>query len=110
MVRYFGGIKLGAGGLVRAYTRSVAEAIQKAPKTETVKVQVYTLAFSYDLIGKIDYLLKDSAVILQKEYAEQVSYLFYTEDPELLKKLQECTSGRFPALFVENRIVERPLP
>ena len=52
-VRYFGGIKLGAGGLVRAYSRSVSETVKLAPKVEMVLMDRYTLTFSYDLIGKL---------------------------------------------------------
>lgn len=108
VVRYFGGIKLGAGGLVRAYTKSVSEAIQAAPKVETVSVFVYSFQFSYDLIGKIDYLLKE-CVILNKQYEEQVSYQFYAEDDSILLKIQECTSGQYVPQLLERRIIEREI-
>jgi len=106
VVRYFGGIKLGAGGLVRAYTKSVAEAIQKAPKVKPVKVKVYSLSFSYDLIGKLDYLLKDSCTILHKQYDELVTYHFYTTEEKVLSLIQECTSGQYQAKFIEEQTVE----
>lgn len=109
VVRYFGGIKLGAGGLIRAYTRSVAEAIQLAPKAETILVHVYSLSFSYDCIGKIDYLLKNSCTILDKQYDVEVTYQFYTENDAILAEIQECTSGQYPAQFIEDRIVEREI-
>lgn len=109
VVRYFGGIKLGAGGLIRAYTRSVAEAIQLAPKAETVLVHVYSLSFSYDCIGKIDYLLKNNCTLLDKQYGVEVTYLFYTETEAILAQIQECTSGQYLAEFVEDRIIEREI-
>lgn len=106
VVRYFGGIKLGAGGLVRAYTRSVAEAVSKAPKVEAVKGKVYSLSFSYDLIGKLDYLLKDCCMILDKQYEEQVTYKLYTTDEAIETKIQEWTSGQVHAKYLEERIIE----
>lgn len=106
VVRYFGGIKLGAGGLVRAYTRSVAEAVLKAPKVKPIKGKIYSLSFSYDLIGKLDYLLKDCCMILDKQYEEQVTYTFYSTDEAIQMKIQEWTSGQFMPNYLEDRIIE----
>lgn len=106
-VRYFGGIKLGAGGLVRAYSRSVSETVKLAPKVEMVLMDRYTLTFSYDLIGKLDYLLKDQAEILTKDYGEQVVYEFLTTDPTVAEKVQELTSGRFPCQWIAQEWVEK---
>lgn len=106
-VRYFGGIKLGAGGLVRAYSRSVSETVKLAPKVEMVLMDRYTLTFSYDLIGKLDYLLKDQADILTKDYGEQVVYEFLTTDPTVAEKVQELTSGRFPCQWIAQEWVEK---
>ena len=52
-VRYFGGIKLGAGGLIRAYAKSVTNALDHATLTKKQLMQIYRITFSYDLIGKI---------------------------------------------------------
>ncbi len=109
VVRYFGGVKLGAGGLVRAYTSSVSEALQKAPKVNTLYVDFYTLSFSYDLIGKIDYLLIDECVITSKSYEEQVLYHFYTTNKEIINLIRECTSGKFLPSFIETKLIEQTI-
>ncbi len=62
VVRYFGGIKLGAGGLVRAYTKSVTETIKKSTITTLLDGYNLIIEFDYDKIKEIDYLLKDSNV------------------------------------------------
>lgn len=109
VVRYFGGIKLGAGGLIRAYSRSVSEAVHLAPKVTLEAADVYSLSFSYDLIGKLDYLLAQKCVILEKRYEEQVTYLFYTEDSALPEAIREATNGRYLAQWLETRTVEKPV-
>lgn len=74
-VRYFGGIKLGAGGLVRAYTKSVTEVLKLCELKELVKGVYIKITFSYDYVKDIDYILKDIE-IEKKDYNEQISYYF----------------------------------
>lgn len=72
-IRYFGGIKLGAGGLVRAYTKSVKEAINNAQLMEVEKGYRVKIKTTYDEQKNLDYLLRDYE-ITNKEYQENVSY------------------------------------
>lgn len=73
-VRYFGGIKLGTGGLVRAYSKSLKMAIEKADIKELVKGYLVELTFSYNDQNKISNLLKDMSII-KKEYLNDIKYL-----------------------------------
>lgn len=59
IVRYFGGIKLGANGLIRAYTKSVSNAIQEANIKLIEKGYNVNINFEYNRIKNIDYILKD---------------------------------------------------
>ena len=59
VVRYFGGILLGAGGLVRAYAKSVTNTINKDNLVSLIKGYNIDITFNYDNIKNIDYLLKD---------------------------------------------------
>lgn len=73
IVRYFGGIKLGANGLIRAYTKSVSKAIQEAQLKLVKKGYNVTITFEYEKIKNIDYLLKD-VKINKKEFDKLVTY------------------------------------
>ena len=53
VVRYFGGVKLGAGGLVRAYTDSVAQALLQAQKVPIIKLQAMRCSAPYALEGMV---------------------------------------------------------
>ena len=59
VIRYFGGIKLGAGGLVRAYSKSVRDAVIASDLVDAVKGYRMNVIISYDMQKNLDYLLKN---------------------------------------------------
>ena len=73
VIRYFGGIKLGAGGLVRAYTKSVTECLKVTDLMELEEGYKLRLKFNYNDEKQIKYLLKDSN-ILNEKYDLDVEY------------------------------------
>jgi len=73
VVRYFGGIKLGASGLVRAYTKSVTMALDMAIFQELELGYKIRIVIDYNEEKQINYLLGNSLVIL-KEYDTNVIY------------------------------------
>ena len=73
VIRYFGGIKLGASGLIRAYSRSAKEALEKTSIINLTKGKNITIEFDYENIKQIDNILKDEK-ILSKEYKEKIIY------------------------------------
>ena len=98
-VRYFGGIKLGAGGLIRAYAKSVALALQHATFTKRVTLQQYEISFSYELIGKIDYYMRQHDLpITTKDYGEMVRYEFLTTK-DINADIAELTNGAYLPSF-----------
>ena len=72
-VRYFGGIKLGAGGLVRAYSKSVREAINSDNLCELENGYEVVITTSYDKQKDLDYILKNYEII-NKEYLDSIKY------------------------------------
>lgn len=90
VTRYFGGIKLGAGGLVRAYTNSVTEALDNSEIIELIKGVNIDIIFNYDNVKKIDYILKDRN-ILYKEFKDSIKYNLNIDYDtlELLKTIKD---------------------
>lgn len=85
VVRYFGKIKLGAGGLIRAYTKSVVECLKNNIITLTHGYEI-DITFSYNDSKKIDYLLKDINII-NKTYNNDITYKIIV-DKSLLETLK----------------------
>lgn len=74
VVRYFGGIKLGAGGLVRAYSNSVSKILEKTELCNLVSGKKLKITFKYDNIKQIDYILNNTTII-NKEFNQSISYI-----------------------------------
>lgn len=73
VIRYFGGIKLGIGGLFRAYSNSVSEILKKCNLKEIQKGKYILISFNYNDIKTIDFLLKDSKII-NKHFDIKITY------------------------------------
>ena len=99
-VRYFGGIKLGAGGLVRAYNKSATEVL-KLCKIKEIKNEIYIkITFKYEYQKQIDYILKDIK-ITSKEFNEQINYYFYCTD-DIITKLKNYNFIKIDKIKIEN--------
>lgn len=96
VTRHFGGIKLGAGGLTRAYTQSVAEALKEAEIVEKELVDLYQITIDYSYIRKFEHLLKQFNIkCIHQEYNEQVTYHCYLRDLQFLEQIQDLTNNQF---------------
>ena len=73
VVRYFGGIKLGANGLIRAYTKCTSNSLKENQIIELIKGYNLNIIFNYDTIKQIDYLLKDIK-INSKDFKNDIVY------------------------------------
>ncbi|WP_297596978.1 YigZ family protein [uncultured Cetobacterium sp.] len=84
--RYFGGIKLGAGGLVRNYAKTAKLAILEGEIIEFVERKECLLDFSYEKIGEVESLLiAGSDELLNKDFNERVTYRVKICDDTLIK-------------------------
>ena len=93
VIRYFGGIKLGAGGLVRAYTKAITECLNHIEIVNLTNGINFKIEFTYDFVKKIDNILKNQK-ITYKEYDNNIIYeCSLTKDNfEKLKKELETNS------------------
>lgn len=78
VTRYFGGVKLGANGLVRAYADSVKEALNLVNIITLTKGYLVEIEFSYDKIKQIDYILKNNKII-NKNFLTNITYKFESD-------------------------------
>jgi len=95
-VRYFGGIKLGAGGLIRAYSQGVVEALANATLIEEKTFDKYELKLSYELANKIEHFMKNQTILLDTLYDTDITYIFALKDETSLTKINEFTKGISP--------------
>ena len=84
VVRYFGGIKLGAGGLVRAYTDTVATALQQAARVPIIRQVVLGCRVGYELEGVLRReLAAREGVLLDVAHAADVSVQLQLPEPQV---------------------------
>lgn len=75
VTRYFGGIKLGAGGLIRAYSGAVRDVIYDIGRVELREAIPVTVTLDYDQTGKFEYELASTTFLLREQfYTDKVSY------------------------------------
>ncbi|ASN04716.1 YigZ family protein [Virgibacillus necropolis] len=80
VTRYFGGIKLGAGGLIRAYGGSASEVIKSTGVVERQLMQGIVVTVDYGLIGKLENVFRTSEHVLSKiDYLDQVVFHMYVK-------------------------------
>jgi uncharacterized YigZ family protein len=98
VVRYFGGVKLGAGGLVRAYTDGVAQALLKAERTAIVKSRELRCAVPYALEGLLRRELDAAGAALgEVTHGDDVTFAFtlpVDAADALVARLNEAGAGR----------------
>ncbi|MDR1795204.1 MAG: YigZ family protein [Erysipelotrichaceae bacterium] len=105
VVRYFGGVLLGAGGLIRAYRSSVAQALKKAEIFDIATGKLYRITCDYPLYNKIENLLK-ATVVYQTDFAQQVTIEYLYKDEELQQSLMEITKGQSTLEFLKEVVLE----
>lgn len=107
VVRYFGGIKLGTGGLVRAYSSSVSEALDKSILVEETLFDEYEIEFNYSLIGKLDHYFASHGIYINlKDYAENVIY-HYLSTEDISKDLKEISGGMIEPKWINKQSMEK---
>ncbi|GAB3802928.1 YigZ family protein [Virgibacillus kimchii] len=80
VTRYFGGIKLGAGGLIRAYGNTTSQAIKTTGVVKRQLMQGFSVTIDYTLLGKLENELRNSEYILEKiNYLDKVEFIVYAE-------------------------------
>lgn len=104
--RYFGGIKLGAGGLVRAYSNSTQAALEQLSVKEIVELSTIKIEFDYPFEAAIrHYLDVNNIIIKQINYQETVIFQLEIEKnqiPQLMAQARNTCKGQVKLVRVET--------
>ncbi len=104
VTRYFGGIKLGAGGLIRAYSSSVSECLKNTELRDIITITNVAIIIDYSYLQNIDKILYKS-VYVEKQFLEKVHIKFGCKESDLtgiLENLNEITSGEISYEILEQ--------
>lgn len=105
--RIFGGILLGAGGLVRAYSQAGNAVLQLAETVQLVSWAEFEVIIAYAVYQQLlNYLQKQRAVIVQQDFSANVKLRFllpFTEKEVLKSYLQELTAADFQLLYLGRK-------
>ncbi|MCR3956211.1 MAG: YigZ family protein [Gudongella sp.] len=107
VTRYFGGVKLGGGGLIRAYTKGAKIAIEASVIVTMEKFNLIRMGINYTAYGKIENYFMENGYIPEKvEYLETVYIDMYVKkslSDSFLDDMKDMTSGEIDYALVEEK-------
>lgn len=113
VTRYFGGIKLGAGGLIRAYSNSVTEAAQAIGVIKRVMQDEIIFSLPYNRFDEVDHYLKGKNIFVDKiEYGVDITIHVFLDEADVqafIDEMIELLNGKFDYLNGEKRYNEIPI-
>ena len=107
VTRYFGGVLLGAGGLVRAYTQGAVTAIDACGIGVMYPTARYMMDVPYPMLSRVEYFLKSAPVIVEdKDFSDVITLTLLVkcaDEDKLLSDLTQLSEGRLePMRFDET--------
>ena len=112
VTRYFGGVLLGAGGLVRAYSQGAAAAINACGVGVMHPTARYLMEISYPMLSRMDYFLKDQPVQVEdRAFTDVITYTLIVrcaDEAAFLEKLTDVTEGAVEPLRYEELYLPWP--
>lgn len=114
-VRYFGGVKLGAGGLIRAYSSAVSEALQKAQLIANSTQMLVQIQLEYNQVDPFNYYLSQTDIpmtLIDTQYTDKVTYdlaLYVNDTDKVHQQLIEQFSGQLHWQELGTQTVDVPV-
>ncbi len=113
VTRYFGGIKLGAGGLIRAYSNSVTSAAEAIGVVKRVMQQEIIFAIPYNRYDEINHYLEEADIFVEsREYAADITISVFLDLDQVAAfeaKLTDLMAGKIDFLEGDQHYNEIPL-
>lgn len=110
VTRYFGGIKLGGGGLIRAYGKAITEGIDAAKVVERKLHHLMKISIDYTWLGKVENEVRNSVYPLKEiNYVDLVEVMVFTkadEEETFINWMAEMTNGQAKIELVEKEFLE----
>ncbi|WP_339227316.1 YigZ family protein [Oceanobacillus sp. FSL K6-2867] len=110
VTRYFGGIKLGAGGLIRAYGGTTSQAIKATGVVRRELMQGFSIMVDYTLLGKVENELRNSPHQLENiNYMENVEFIVFVKKDEaeaFQKWIIDLTNDQAKIKTVDQKYIE----
>ncbi|TVP84132.1 MAG: YigZ family protein [Alkalicoccus sp.] len=114
VTRYFGGIKLGGGGLIRAYSSAASAGIKETGVVERRLASIGTAVFDYTLLGKIENEIRSSSYILKDiSYGEKAAVTCWInagEENDFEQWLMNLSGGRVKITWNGSGYLETSVP
>ena len=110
VTRYFGGIKLGAGGLIRAYSHTAALGIAAAKIVQMTTFKKISLTLEYNFLATVENFLRNKKIRVEKtDYADVVTIEILLE-PEAVEKFLVALNDLTAANFLHEDLGEILIP
>jgi len=109
VTRYFGGILLGAGGLIRAYSESASLGLKKSKIIKKIKCDVFQITTDYNMLGKLRWELNQKGLIIRDiNYTEDVKMKIFVctnYSIDFKQLIMNLTSGNADVKFIGNEFI-----
>lgn len=113
VTRYFGGIKLGAGGLIRAYSTTTSETIKKIGVVKGELMQGISVTIEYPLLGKVENALRQSPHLIEQiNYLDKVELIVYVHVdhvPSFMEEMINLTNDQLTMKEIDKKHLEQPI-
>jgi len=113
VTRYFGGTKLGTGGLVRAYSKALRLVVESVPRAEKVLIHTVMLVFPYTYLERVRLLVAaQDGKVLDEDFAVDVTLtarIIVEKLPTFQSSLSELTNGKVQVEVIESKQILMPL-
>lgn len=112
VTRYFGGIKLGAGGLIRAYGSAVSQVIKEIGRIILLEAIPFKITLDYDQTGRFEHELQQTDYqLVDTSYTDKVTYtinVIASEEDNFISFLNEVNQGKYD--LTKQDMIALPFP